>query len=26
MLDGDVPVIDMKIHPPSGTAAWELAG
>ncbi len=26
MLDGDVPVIDMKIHPPSGAAAWELAG
>jgi long-chain acyl-CoA synthetase len=26
MLDGDVLVIDMKIHPPSGAAAWELAG
>jgi long-chain acyl-CoA synthetase len=26
MLDGDVQVIDMKIHPPSGTAARELAG
>jgi hypothetical protein len=25
MLDGDVQVIDMKIHPPSGAAAWELA-
>ena len=26
LIEGDVPVIDMKIHPPSGGAARELAG